>query len=228
MDNKIFNDFRKFYKDLNPGGLSTLDGYAKYHNYVNPTIIEEREMHIAQLDVFSRLIMERIIYFGNEVNSDTCSITVAQLLYLDSVSNEEIKLFLSSPGGSVIDGFGLLDTIGMIKSDVSTINVGMAASMGSLLLAAGTRGKRKALENSWVMIHELSNTLGRAKMTDIRVEAAFCERLTEKLYKFLAQRCGKTYDEIVAKAEGHGDSWLSAEEAKDFGLIDEVIYPKWD
>ncbi len=226
---KIFDDFRKFYKSMNPYGLTALDDIAKSHqNYLNPTIIEERELHVSQLDVFSRLMMERIIYFGNEVSSETCSVTIAQLLYLDSVSNEEIRLMINTPGGEVVAGFGLLDTIGMIKSDVSTTNVGMAASMGSLLLAAGTRGKRKALENSWIMVHELSNSQGRAKMTDIRVEAAFCERLTEKLYKFLAQRCGRTYDEIVAKAEGHGDSWLDPTQAKDFGLIDEVIYPKWD
>jgi len=209
--------------------MTAFDDIIKGHqNYLNPTIIEERELHISQMDVFSRLMMERIIYFGNEVSSETCSVTIAQLLYLDSVSNEDIKLVINTGGGEVVAGFGLLDTIGMIKSDVSTVNVGMAASMGSLLLASGSRGKRQALENSWVMIHELSNSQGRAKMTDIRVEAAFCERLTERLYKFLAQRCGRTYDEIKEKAEGHGDTWLDPYQAKDFGLIDEVIVPKWD
>ena len=226
MDNKIFNDFRKFYKDLNPGGLSTLDGYAKYRDYINPSIIEERELHITQLDVFSRLMMDRQIYFGNEVNSDTCNITIAQLLYLDSVSNEDITLYVNSPGGSVIDGLGLIDTMGMIKSDIVTIGTGMAASMGSLIISSGARGKRKGLFNSWVMLHQLSSGIN-GKFKDILVEAEFCKRLTEKLYSHLAQRTGQPYDKIVEACE-NGDKWFSAEEAKDFGLIDEVIYPKWD
>ena len=223
---KIFNDFRKFYKDKNPGGLSALDDYAKYQNYINPSIIEERELHITQLDVFSRLMMDRQIYFGHEVNSDTCNITIAQLLYLDSVSNEDIVLYTNSCGGSVIDGLGLIDTMGIIKSDVSTIGTGMAASMGSLIISSGTRGKRKALVNSWVMLHQLSSGV-KGKFRDIVTEAEFCKRLTNKLYSHLAQRTGQSYDTIVEACE-NGDNWLSAEEAKDFGLIDEVIYPKWD
>ena len=224
---KIFDDFRKFYGDKNPGGLSALDAYKKYQNsYINPSIIEEREMHITQLDVFSRLMMDRQIYFGNEVNSDTCNITVAQLLYLDSVSNEDISMYVNSPGGSVIDGLGLIDTMGMIKSDISTIGTGMAASMGSLIISSGARGKRKALANSWVMLHQLSSGI-KGKFKDILVEAEFCKRLTEKLYNHLAQRTGQPYDKIVEACE-NGDNWLSAEEAKNFGLIDEVIYPKWD
>ena len=224
---KIFDDFRKFYGDKNPGDLSALDAYKKYQNsYINPSIIEEREMHITQLDVFSRLMMDRQIYFGNEVNSDTCNITVAQLLYLDSVSNEDITMYVNSPGGSVIDGLGLIDTMGMIKSDISTIGTGMAASMGSLIISSGARGKRKALTNSWVMLHQLSSGI-KGKFKDILVEAEFCKRLTEKLYNHLAQRTGQPYDKIVEACE-NGDNWLSAEEAKNFGLIDEVIYPKWD
>lgn len=224
---KTIKDFRNFYKDRNPYGMTAFDDTIKYqNNYINPSIIEEREMHITQLDVFSRLMMDRQIYFGNDVNSDTCNITIAQLLYLDSVSNEDITLYCNTSGGSVIDGLGLIDTIGMIKSDVSTIGTGMAASMGSLLIASGTRGKRKALANSWVMLHQLSSGI-KGKFKDILVEAEFCKRLTEKLYNHLSQRTGQPYDKIVEACE-NGDNWLSSIEAKDFGLIDEVIYPKWD
>ena len=225
---KNFKDFKKFYKSLNPYQMTAFDDIMKgpKDSYINPTIIEEREMHVTQLDVFSRMMMDRQIYFGNELNSDTCNITIAQLLYLDSVASDDITLYVNSPGGSVIDGLGLIDTIGMIKSDVVTVGTGMAASMGSLIISSGTRGKRKALQNSWVMLHQLSSGI-KGKFKDILVEAEFCKRLTEKLYGHLAQRTGQTYDKIVEACE-NGDKWFNAEEAKDFGLIDEVIYPKWD
>ncbi len=226
-NNKLFNDFRKFYQSRNPYDMSAFDGMMRASNsYINPTIIEEREMHITQMDVFSRLMMDRQIYFGNNVSPDTCNITIAQLLYLDSVSQDNITMYINSPGGHVIDGFGLIDTMGMVKSDIITIGTGMAASMGSLLIASGTRGKRKALEHSWVMLHQLSSGV-EGKFKDILVEAEFCKRLTQKLYNHLAQRTGKTYDEIKNACE-NGDNWLSAEEAKNFGLIDEVIHTTWD
>jgi ATP-dependent Clp protease protease subunit len=135
-------------------------------------------------------------------------------------------MYINSPGGNVIDGFGLIDTMGMIKSNIVTIGTGMAASMGSLLISSGTRGKRKALQNTWVMLHQLSSGFS-GKFRDIIVEAEFCKKLTDKLYNHLAQRTGRTYDEIKAACE-NGDNWLSAEEARNFGLIDEVIYPNWD
>ena len=225
-ENKEFKDFRKFYRGLHPYGMTAFDGITKRQGYINPSIIEEREMHAVTMDVFSRLIMERQIYFGEEVSPDTCNITIAQLLYLDSISNEDITMYINSPGGSVIDGFGLIDTMGMIKSDISTIGTGMAASMGSLLISSGARGKRKALENSWIMLHQLSSGV-KGKFKDIIVEAEFCKRLTEKLYNHLAQRTGQPYDKIVEACE-NGDKWFSAEEAKDFGLIDEVIKTSWD
>lgn len=226
---KILKDFRTFYKDRNPGGMTAFDDVVSNprNNYINPSIIEERELHITQLDVFSRLMMDRQIYFGNDVNSDTCNITIAQLLYLDSVSNEDIVVYVNCRGGSVVDGLGLIDTMGMIKSDIVTIGTGMAASMGSLIISSGARGKRKALSNSWVMLHQLSSGFsGRFK--DILIEAEFCKRLTEKLYNHLAQRTGQPYDKIVEACELKGDNWFDASSAKDFGLIDEVIYPKWD
>lgn len=228
MNTKIKDEIRNFLKFHNPGLVSAFDAEMKAYenNYINPTIIEEREMHVTQMDVFSRLMMERQVYFGNVVNQDTCNITIAQLLYLDSVSHDDITMYINSPGGNVIDGFGLIDTMGMIKSNIVTIGTGMAASMGSLLISSGTRGKRKALANSWVMLHQLSSGI-QGKFKDIIVEAEFCKRLTEKLYNHLAQRTGRTYDEIKEACE-NGDKWFSAEEAKDFGLIDEVIYPTWD
>ena len=231
MKNKIsIEDFQKFAKSMFPGKRSVIDDSEKIispsFGYLNPTIIEEREMNITQMDVFSRLMMDRQIYFGNAVDSDTCGITVAQLLYLDSVSDEDITMYINSPGGSVIDGFGLLDTMGMVKSDIITVGTGMAASMGSLLISSGTRGKRKALQNSWVMLHQLSSGI-RGKFKDIMVEAEFCKRLTERLYSHLAQRTGQPYEKIVEACE-NGDKWFSAEEAKAFGLIDEVIDTKWD
>lgn len=227
-NNKIFNDFRRFYQSRNPYKMTAFDDITKKYSdsYINPSIIEEREMHVTQLDVFSRLMMDRQIYFGHEVSQDTCNITIAQLLYLDSVSNDDIQVYVNCQGGSVIDGLGLIDTIGMIKSEVSTIGTGMAASMGSLLIASGTRGKRKALQNTWVMVHQLSSGV-KGKFKDILVEAEFCKRLTEKIYTHLSQRTGQPYD-VIKEACENGDKWFSAEEAKDFGLIDEVIVPKWD
>ena len=240
IDN-LFKDFRKFYQSRYPQKMSAFDDIIskqgnevpefleKYKNYINPQIIEEREMHATTMDVFSRLMMDRQIYFGHEVTPETCNIVIAQLLYLKSVSSEPIVMYLNSPGGSVVDGFGLIDTMGMLitdKIDITTIGTGMAASMGSLLISSGTRGQRKALENTWVMLHELSSGF-KGKFSDIVKEAEFCKRLTTKLYNHLAQRTGKTYDEIKEACE-NGDNWLSAEEAKDFGLIDEVIYPSWD
>lgn len=227
MSKNIMKDFRSFYKNRNPYKMTAFDDITKKAaDYINPSIIEERELHITQLDVFSRMMMDRQIYFGNEVNSDTCNITIAQLLYLDSVSNEDITMYTNSPGGSVIDGLGLIDTMGMIKSDIVTVGTGMAASMGSLIISSGARGKRKALVNSWVMLHQLSSGI-KGKFKDILVEAEFCKRLTEKLYNHLSQRTGQPYDKIVEACE-NGDKWFSADEAKAFGLIDEVIYPKWD
>ena len=226
MKENTLKDFRNFYKDRNPYRMTAFDDITKRTGYINPQVVEEREMHAVTMDVFSRLIMERQIYFGEDVNPDTCSVTIAQLLYLDSISNDDIMMYICSPGGSVIDGFGLIDTMGMIKSDISTIGTGMAASMGSLLISSGTRGKRKALQNSWVMLHQLSSGV-KGKFRDIITEAEFCKRLTERLYNHLSQRTGQAYDKIVEACE-NGDKWFSAEEAKAFGLIDEVIYPKWD
>lgn len=221
------NDFRKFFRSNYPYKTSVLDGImGKPQNYLNPQIIEEREMRAVTMDVFSRLMMDRQVYFGNEVTDETCSVVIAQLLYLDSVGNDDITMYIDSPGGSVIDGFGLIDTMGMIKSDIQTIGTGMAASMGSLLIASGTRGKRRALQNTWVMLHQLSSGI-KGKFRDIMVEAEFCKRLTKNLYSHLSQRTGQPYDKIVEACE-NGDKWFSAEEAKAFGLIDEVIVPKWD
>lgn len=227
MEKKISEEFREFLKFHNPSLLPVFDSQMKAGaSYINPTVIEEREMHVTQMDVFSRLMMERQIYFGHAVNQDTCNITIAQLLFLDSVSHDAITMYINSPGGSVIDGFGLVDTMGTIKSDISTVNMGMAASMGSLLISSGTRGLRKAMPNSWVMLHQLSSGIN-GKFKDILVEAEFCKRLTDRLYNHLAQRTGRTYAEIQEACE-NGDKWFSAEEAKDFGLIDEVIVSTWD
>lgn len=226
-NNRIFKDFRKFYQSRNPYKMTAFDDIMEAKDsYINPSIIEEREMHVTQLDVFSRLMMDRQIYFGHEVNQDTCNITIAQLLYLDSVGHDDITMYLCSPGGLVVDGFGLVDTMGMIKSDINTIGTGMAASMGSLLIASGTRGKRKALKDTWVMLHQLSSGFS-GKFRDILIEAEFCKKLTDMLYNHLAQRTGQPYD-VIKEACEHGDNWLSADESKAFGLIDEVIVPKWD
>lgn len=215
------NEFDKYYRSRHPFGMSSFRDYKKKVNgIISPYIIEEHEMNVAQMDVFSRLMKDRQIFFGTDVNSDSANIIVSQLLYLNSISDEEITVYVNSPGGSVYDGNGILDTMAFIKADVRTICTGLAASMGSMILMCGTRGKRSALPMSRVMIHQpLGGCKGQA--TEIKIEYEEMMRIREELYALIVQRTGQPIEKIREDCER--DHWLTAEQAKEYGIIDNVI-----
>ena len=186
-----------------------------------PYVIEQTSRGERSYDIYSRLLKDRIIFLGEEVNEATASIVVAQLLFLEAEDPEkDIQLYINSPGGSVTAGMAIYDTMQYIKCDVATICIGMAASMGAFLLAGGAKGKRSALPNAEIMIHQpLGGTQGQA--TEIEIAAKHILRTKEKLNRMLAENTGKPYDVICADTER--DNWKSAEEAKEYGLIDKVI-----
>ncbi len=215
-------DFEKFaYSKAGIGSLA-IDGYANLQSaYVSPTIIEERQLNVAQMDVFSRLMMDRIIFLGAPINDDVANIIQAQLLFLESVDPErDIQIYINSPGGSVSAGLGIYDTMQMIAPDVATICTGMAASMGAVLLTAGAAGKRSALPHSRVMIHQpLGGVQGQA--SDIEITAREIMRTKQELYEILSNHSGVPVEKIAADADR--DYWLRADEAVEYGLIDEVL-----
>lgn len=217
MNNK---DFEKFYQSRHPFGMSYFRDYTKKAGIISPYIIEEHSLNVAQMDVFSRLMKDRQIVFGTDVNSDSANIVVSQLLYLNSISDEEITMYVNSPGGSVYDGNGILDTMAFIKADVRTICTGLAASMGSMILMCGTRGKRSALPMSRVMIHQpLGGCNGQA--TEIAIEYEEMMRVRTELYDLIVQRTKQPIEKVREDCER--DHWLTAEQAKEYGIIDEVI-----
>ena len=189
-------------------------------NYVSPTIIEERHLNVAAMDVFSRLMMDRIIFLGAPIYDDAANIIQAQLLFLESVGpDKDIQLYINSPGGSVSAGLGIYDTMQLISSDVATICTGMAASMGAVLLTAGAAGKRSALPHSRVMIHQpLGGAQGQA--SDIEITAREIAKTKRELYEILSQHSGVSIKKIEQDADR--DYWLTAQEAKEYGLIDIV------
>ncbi len=223
------NDFRNFaVKHRNINGLA-LDQYISAINssapisasYISPTIIEERQLNVAQMDVFSRLMMDRIIFLGTEVNDYTANVIQAQLLYLDSADpGKDVSIYINSPGGSVYAGLGIYDTMQYISSDVSTICTGIAASMAAVLLVAGQKGKRFALQHSRVMIHQpMGGAQGQA--SDIEITAREIQKLKKELYTIIADHSGQSYDKVFADSDR--DYWMTAEEAKEYGMIDEVL-----
>ncbi len=216
------SEFEKFARSR--AGISSL----KLHqfgkitsDYISPTIIEERQMNVATMDVFSRLMMDRIIFLGVPIYDDAANIIQAQLLFLESTDPEkDIQLYINSPGGSVSAGLGIYDTMQLISSDVATICTGLAASMGAILLTAGAAGKRSALPHARVMIHQpLGGVEGQA--SDIEITARQILRTKKELYEILALHSGATYKKIEKDADR--DYWMSAPEAKQYGLIDEVL-----
>ncbi len=222
------NDFRNYaVKHLGMNGLA-LDQYTSTINssYISPTIIEERQLNVAQMDVFSRLMMDRIIFLSTDVNDYTATVVQGQLLYLDSVDpGKDISIYLNSPGGSVTAGLGLYDTMQFIKSDVSTICIGMAASMAAVLLVAGQKGKRFALPHSRVMIHQpLGGVQGQA--SDIEITAREILKYKSELYGIIASHSGQTIEKV--ERDGDRDFWMTAAEAKDYGMIDEILTPRAD
>ena len=197
------------------------DYRAEITNYVSPTIIEERQLNVATMDVFSRLMMDRIIFLGAPIYDDAANIIQAQLLFLQSVdADKDIQLYINSPGGSVSAGLGIYDTMQLITPDVATICTGMAASMGAVLLTAGAQGKRSALPHSRVMIHQpLGGVQGQA--SDIEITAREIAKTKRELYEILAEHSGVDIAKIEADADR--DYWLTATEAKEYGLIDNVL-----
>ena len=191
-----------------------------------PYVIEQTSRGERSYDIYSRLLKERIIFLGEEVNETTASLIVAQMLFLESEDPEkDIQFYINSPGGSVTAGMAIYDTMQYVKCDVSTYCMGMAASMGAFLLAGGTKGKRLALPNAEIMIHQpLGGAQGQA--TEIEIAARHILQTKEKLNKILAENTGKDYDVIAADTER--DNWMTAEEAKEYGLIDRVVYKRAD
>ncbi|MFT4535973.1 MAG: ATP-dependent Clp protease protease subunit [Saprospiraceae bacterium] len=186
-----------------------------------PQIIEERQMNIASMDVFSRLMMDRIIFMGVPVNDYVANVIQAQMLFLEGVDpKRDIQMFINSPGGSVIAGMGIYDTMQYVSPDVGTICTGLAASMGAVLLTAGTTGKRTCLEHSRVMIHQPSGGM-QGQFTDMEISYNLIKQLRQELYDILAHHSGKTFKDIEKDSER--DKWMTASEAKEYGLIDEVL-----
>lgn len=203
----------------------TLHRYQSvYDAYINPTIIEERKLNVASMDVFSRLMMDRIIFLGVPIDDDVANIIQAQLLFLASTdSQSDISIYLNTPGGSVSSGLGIYDTMQLVGPDVATICTGMAASMGAVLLCAGAKGKRSALPHSRVMIHQpLGGAQGQA--SDIEIAAKEILKVKKELYSIISEHTGKPYENIVA--DGDRDYWMSAPEALEYGMIDEILSKK--
>ena len=193
-------------------------------NYISPSILEERQLNVTQMDVFSRLMMDRIIFLGTEINDYTANVIQAQLLYLDSAdSDRDINIYLNTPGGSVYAGLGIYDTMQFVKSHVSTICTGLAASMGAVLLVAGEQGMRAALPHSRVMIHQpLGGIQGQA--SDIEITAREILKLKEELYQIIAQHSGQDIERIRQDADR--DHWMTAQEALEYKMIDKVYTRK--
>jgi len=205
-------------------GISSLnlDRYnSVYGNYISPTIIEERQLNVAQMDVFSRLMMDRIIFLGVPIDDYVANIIQAQLLFLESSDpNRDIQIYLNTPGGSVYAGLGIYDTMQYIKPDIATICTGISASMGAILLCAGTPGKRTALQHSRILIHQpMGGAQGQA--SDIEITAREIIKLKEELYHIIAKHTNQSYKKIYSDADR--DFWMTAKEAKDYGMIDEIL-----
>ena len=203
----------------------TLSRYASLQDaYINPTITEERQLNVAQMDVFSRLMMDRIIFLGVPIDDDVANIIQAQLLFLASTdSNADISLYLNTPGGQVSSGLAIYDTMQIVQPDVATIVTGMAASMGAVLLCAGAKGKRSALPHARVLIHQpLGGAQGQA--SDILIAAREIEKIRTELFHILADHTGQPYERVAA--DGDRDFWMSAEEAKAYGMVDEILIRK--
>ncbi|MBE6343779.1 MAG: ATP-dependent Clp endopeptidase proteolytic subunit ClpP [Bacteroidales bacterium] len=193
-------------------------------NYISPTIIEERQLNVAQMDVFSRLMMDRIIFLGDEINDYVANIIQAQLLFLESSDpKRDIQIYVNSPGGSVYAGLGIYDTMQFIAPDVATICTGIAASMAAVLLCAGAKGKRSALKHSRIMIHQpMGGMQGQA--SDIEITAREILKLKKELYDIIATHSGQPFDKVWADSDR--DYWMTSQEAKDYGMIDEVLIKK--
>lgn len=218
---KLTKDFRHFAIDKVGMSPSVIDDkIGKVNNHLTPYILEERQLNVATFDVFSRLMYDRIIYFTGVVNSDTCDTAIAQLLYLSSVDERDINMYINSPGGSVVDGLGLVDTMNYINCDISTTCIGMAASMGSVLLSNGAKGKRFVLPHSRVMIHQVSSSQS-GTLADLEIELEQTRRCKNDVYKILADNTGRSFDEMEKLCDRN--NWFIGQEAVDLGIVDKVL-----
>ena len=219
------NDFRKYAtQHLGMSGMVIDDVIKTQDQYLNPYILEERQLNVTQMDVFSRLMMDRIIFLGTQIDDYTANTLQAQLLYLDSIdSGKDISIYINSPGGSVTAGLGIYDTMQFISSDVATICTGMAASMGAVLLVAGAEGKRSALPHSRVMIHQpLGGVQGQA--SDIEIEAKEIQKFKKELYTIISNHSHQSFEKVWNDSDRN--YWMTADEAKAYGMIDEVLIRK--
>ncbi len=216
------DEFRKYAIKHKGISSTTLDKYTSVvRNYLNPTIIEERQLNVAQMDVFSRLMMDRIIFLGVPIDDTVSNVIQAQLLFLESSdNNRDITIYINSPGGSVYAGLGIYDTMQLIGPEIQTVCTGLAASMASVLLCAGSKGRRAALPHSRVLIHQpLGGAEGQA--SDIEITAREIGKLKHELYEIIAHHSGQPFDKIWA--DGDRDYWMTAQEALEYGMIDEIL-----
>ena len=219
------NDFRRYATGhLGMNGMVLDDVMRAQAQYLNPYILEERQLNVTQMDVFSRLMMERIIFLGTQVDDYSANTIQAQLLYLDSVDpGKDISIYINSPGGSVTAGLGIYDTMQFISSDVATLCTGMAASMAAVLLVAGKEGKRSALKHSRVMIHQpLGGVQGQA--SDIEIEAREIQKFKKELYNIISEHSHQPFDKVWNDSDRN--YWMTSEEAKEYGMIDEALMRK--
>jgi ATP-dependent Clp protease, protease subunit len=215
-------EFEKYAVKHSRISSNTLNDYNKYQvTNLTPNIIEERPMNIAVMDVYSRLMMDRIIFLGYGINDEVANIVTAQLLFLESTDRtRDIQMYINSPGGSVYAGLGVYDTMQFVTPDIATICTGMAASMGQILMCAGTKGKRTALKHSRIMMHQPSGAIG-GQASDIEITVNEIRKLKRELYEITAFHTGKTAKQI--EKDSDRDYWLTAQEAKEYGLVDEVL-----
>jgi len=218
------SEFRKYAtKHMGISSL-TLDRYNIQANYISPTIVEERQLNVAQMDVFSRLMMDRIIFLGTAIDDNVANIIQAQLLFLESTDKDKgIQIYFNSPGGSVHAGLGIYDTMQYINADVSTICTGMAASMAAVLLCAGAKGKRTALTHSRVMIHQPMGGIS-GQESDIEITAREIKKLKIELYSIISNHSGTEYSKV--EKDSDRDYWMTSKEAKEYGMIDDVLTRK--
>jgi ATP-dependent Clp protease, protease subunit len=218
----ILDDFGKYAKSKRGVSSLSLHKYTSiYGSYISPTIIEERQLNVASMDVFSRLMMDRIIFLGLPIDDYVANIIQAQLLYLDSADpGKDIQIYFNTPGGSVNAGLGIYDTMQYISADIATICTGMAASMGAVLLTAGKKGKRSALKHSRIMIHQpMGGAEGQA--SDIEITVREIVKLKRELYEIIALHSGNSIEKV--EKDSDRDYWMTSQEAKDYGMIDEIL-----
>jgi|TARA_B110000977_G_C11039451_1_gene478300 ATP-dependent Clp protease protease subunit len=214
-------EFEKYAMSDHNVSSSKLNYYEKQiENSLTPYILEERELRATQMDIFSRLMMDRLLWVAGPVNDNMSTIVQAQLMFLDSVGGTDITMHIDSPGGSVKSGLSMVDVMEYIKSDIKTVNTGMAASMGSVLLGAGTKGKRSSLRHSTTMLHQSSGGF-TGNIQDAEIDWQEWQKVNKELFNLLGEYCGKTADEVMKDATR--DFWLNAKEAKAYGIIDEII-----